>query len=164
MYKHENTCMTTSHQDDRDAALLCSCLPPREKIDVEYLCYPAPVVQLKVLPAIGQNRLTHYFQHPECISREQSTIFAQLPKRLAQLGDLRASPSTEEIGWGIHIEQGLHWRTVHFIAIIATILSLAFGVIWSVVRSDIQGGFAVSGCIFTLIGIMVGTLSYIYPV
>jgi hypothetical protein len=127
-------------------------------VDKEYICRPAPKLKPRRAPAIGANRLKHYFEHPKCIAVAQETVFAQLPKRLGSYGRLRASPSEEAIGWGVHIEEGWHQNTIVFLSVILVLFSLLFGVIWSVRRSDMQGGFAVSGCGLTLATLLMGCL------
>jgi hypothetical protein len=110
------------------------------------------------VPAIGSNRLTHYFSCPDHIDSQQETIFAQLPKRLGHKGLLKASPQEEVIGWGLHLEAGYHNRTIFFLFVVLFLFSLTFGVVWSVTMKDLQGGFAVTSCVFTVCGMLVGSL------
>jgi len=98
------------------------------------------------------------FLNPHFIAAGQRTTLHQLPKRRFQ-GKLRATPDSLETGWGIHIEEDWHWPTIYccFVAII--LFSLAFGIVWSVKRNDIQGAFAVSGFALTLGGMFLGYLA-----
>jgi hypothetical protein len=112
----------------------------------------------RTVPAIGSNRLTHYFSCPDHIDSQQETIFAQLPKRLGHKGLLKASPQEEVIGWGLHLEEGYHNRTIFFLFVVLFLFSLTFGVVWSVTMKDLQGGFAVTSCVFTVCGMLVGFL------
>ncbi|KAL4861675.1 hypothetical protein BDV12DRAFT_179897 [Aspergillus spectabilis] len=135
----------------------CVCLPPVDRLDREYRCRPAPEVKPKYEPAIGAQRLTHYFLSPQCVNATQKTILAQLPKRV---GYLSASSDQEEIGWGIHFQEGWHWRTVNFVVIILVAsFSLVFAIVWSITKSDIQGAFAVSSFWLTLGTLLLGYMT-----
>jgi hypothetical protein len=148
------------HEHRQDSISFCACLPPEEKIDDEYLCRPAPKKKLRIAPAIGPRKVTHYLLHPECVNSEQESVLAQLPKRSGLYGLLKASPQEEVTGWGIHFEEGWHWPTIWFILAVLVFFSLLFGVIWSVKRNDIQGGFAVSGFVLASCGLIGGVIVY----
>ncbi|KAK1757189.1 hypothetical protein QBC47DRAFT_412508 [Echria macrotheca] len=136
----------------------CVCLPPEAKIGPEYECDPAPRTKPKKNPPIGRNRLTHYFRNPGCIDEKQTTIYDQLPKRVC--GELRATSKQEAEGWGIHFEEGWHWRTIFVVtAVFLLSFSLVFGIVWSVTRSDIQGAFAISSFWLSFGGILLGFLA-----
>ncbi|KAI1170182.1 hypothetical protein F4777DRAFT_134604 [Nemania sp. FL0916] len=147
VHKHIDTCNPS-----------CVCLPPEPKIDIEYRCRPAPKTDLGYVPAIGPARLTHYFRNPDCARNTQTTIYAQLPKRIC--GELLASDVTEELGWGIHFQEGWHWRTI-FVIVIGFLFSfsLAFGIAWSVSKSDIRGAFAISGFVIASGSMLLGCLA-----
>lgn len=142
VHKHVSTCGPA-----------CICLPPVDRLDGEYCCRPAPEVKPKYEPAIGSQRLTHYFLSPQCVEATQKTILAQLPKRL---GHLRALNDKEEIGWGIHFQEDWHWRTVYFVVILVALFSLVFGIVWSITKGDIQGAFTVSSFCLTLGSLLLG--------
>ncbi|KAF4460754.1 kinesin light chain [Fusarium albosuccineum] len=122
----------------------CVCIPPPERVESEeYKCSPAPTVKPSQFPVIGTNRLTHYFLKPHAFHQPQRIILNQLPK-LAQ-GPLGTSEDTMQLGWGIHIQEGWHWRTIYFVLVFVFIIgSLVFGITWSVVKGDIQSAFAVT--------------------
>jgi hypothetical protein len=119
----------------------------------EYHCHPAPEQESKAMPPIGPRRLTHYFTHPGCIAVTQRTIFAQLPKRK---GRLEASNELEETGWGLHIEESWHMRSIYFLVILLVLFSLIFGIVWSAKKGDIQGAFAISSFVMTLGSLLLG--------
>jgi hypothetical protein len=83
-------------------------------------------------------------------------VLAQLPKTVGIHGILRATPQNEVIGWGFHFEEGWHWATVLVIIFLVVLFSLLFGIMWSVLRKDIQGGFAVSGFVLTSCSLLGG--------
>ncbi|KAJ3545452.1 hypothetical protein NM208_g2500 [Fusarium decemcellulare] len=122
----------------------CVCIPPTERVESEeYQCSPSPTVKPSQVPVIGTNRLTHYFLKPHAFHKPQRIILNQLPK-LAQ-GPLGTSEDTMQLGWGIHIQEGWHWKTIYFVLVFVFIIgSLVFGITWSVVEGDIQSAFAVT--------------------
>ena len=146
VHKHVSTCGPA-----------CVCLPPVDRLDREYRCRPAPEAKPKYEPAIGSQRLTHYFLSPQCVEATQKTILAQLPKRI---GHLRALNNQEEIGWGIHFQEGWHWRTVYFVVVVLVASSsLVFGIVWSITKRDIQGAFAISSFWLTLGSLLLGYMA-----
>lgn len=71
-----------------------------------------------------------------------------------------ASSEQEELGWGIHFEDGWHLRTVYFIVVVSMAsLSLVFGITWSVTKGDIQGAFAISGFWVSLCSLLMGYIA-----
>jgi hypothetical protein len=128
-----------------------------DRLDREYRCRPAPEIKPKFEPAIGTQRLTHYFLNPECVEVTQKTILAQLPKRV---GHLSASSDQEEIGWGIHFQESWHWRTINFVVgILVASFSLIFGIVWSISKGDIQDAFAISSFWLTLGSLLLGYIA-----
>jgi hypothetical protein len=156
VYKHDANCITP-------ASPFCTCLPPADRIDDEYLCRPAPKQKCSVAPPIGPRKLTHCLLSPQCIKPEQESVLAQLPKRVGLHGELKATPQDEVIGWGLHFEEGWHWPTIWFVFSLFVLFSLLFGVIWSVMRKDIQGGFAVAAFVLTSCSLLGGFIFYEIP-
>lgn len=50
-------------------------------------------------------------------------------------------------------------RTIYCFIISILIFSLTFGIAWAVVRQDIQGGFAITGCTVAIGSLGVGCLA-----
>ncbi|RSM10045.1 hypothetical protein CEP52_003761 [Fusarium oligoseptatum] len=95
------------------------------------------------VPVIGTNRLTHYFLKPHAFHGPQRTILNQLPKRAR--GPLSTTQDSMQLGWGIHIQEGWHWRSIYFVIVVVFLIGgLAFGIAWSVKEKDIQSAFAIS--------------------
>jgi hypothetical protein len=121
----------------------CRCIPPPEKIvpspDAEYLCKPA---EPEYAPPIGTNYLTHYFHHTKCLQSQQTDVINQFPKRV--LGELIISGTRTASGWGIAFEEGWNKKKIWLGLTLSTVLSGIFGIIWSVVKDDLQGGFTVA--------------------
>lgn len=120
----------------------CICLPPRDRIDNEYRCGPAPHKRPETTPVIASSRLTHFLKSPSCIDSKQKSILTQLPKRTC--GRLVASPEEEVLGWGLHFKRGWHTSSVYFVALVFVLAGLVFGICWSSVKGDIQGGFSMT--------------------
>ena len=133
VHRHKEVC-------DKD----CVCIPPPERVESdEYDCSPSPTVRPTQVPVIGTNRLTHYFIKPHSFHGPQRTILNQLPKR-AQ-GPLSTSQDSMELGWGIHIQEGWHWRSIYFVAVVVFVIGgLVFGIAWSVAKEDIQSAFYIA--------------------
>lgn len=99
----------------------------------------------------------HYFQKPHDLQISQRSCLNQIPKRVC--GQLRASQDQAELGWGLHFEEGWHWVTIRLVIIVLIIVpAIVFGVVWSVMKKDIQSAFAISG---VLIAIGALLLSYV---
>jgi len=80
---------------------------------------------------------------------------------LGVCGELVASGSQEELGWGLHFQEGWHWRTILYfiVVVLISVSSLVFGIVWSVTKADIQGAFAISGFWLTLGSVLLGYLA-----
>lgn len=136
----------------------CVCLPPVERVDDrEYVCRPAPKIQPDYSPVIGTNELTHYFLNPNHLDIPQRSIYNQLPKRAE--GKLMASPEEAQLGWGIHFEEGWRWGFIYSLLVTSTIPPLIFGVVWSVYKDDIQGGFAIASSWMALGPLLLGYMA-----
>ena len=70
-------------------------------------------------------------------------MLKQFPKKLQ--GELEASLDEEVIGWGIYLQEGLHWTKI-WAAVLAIIIlgSFIFGVLWSIFQKDVQGAFGIA--------------------
>lgn len=100
----------------------------------------------------------HFFKHPELVRKDQEVIFNQIPKR--SWGQLAAPHDKLELGWGLYFEEGWHWRSIYFIFAVPVVAgSLAFGIAWSVLKTDIQGGFTITGVWITVGSLAVGYMA-----
>jgi hypothetical protein len=133
VHRHKEIC-------DKD----CVCIPPAERVqNDEYDCSPSPTVKPTQVPVIGTIRLTHYFLKPHAFHGPQRTILNQLPKRAE--GPLSTSQDSMQLGWGIHIQEGWHWRSIYFVVVVAFVIGgLVFGIAWSVAKKDIQSAFSIA--------------------
>ncbi|KAI9875203.1 MAG: hypothetical protein M1830_008767 [Pleopsidium flavum] len=115
-------------------------IPPESRKD-EYRYRPIPA---EIIPPVGENHLMHLFDHPEDAD-EETVCLEKFPKRLRERLSVCSNERTN-IGWGIHFVEGLHWTKLWLFGLLGIIFSALFGVFWSVWEHDIQGGFAVAGC------------------
>lgn len=113
--------------------------------------------KISFIPAIGSRELTHYFLRPHTFHAKQSIIYDQLPKRACE--QLKVSPDESQLGWGIHFEEGWHWKTVCFLVVVLVISSLAFGTAWVITTGDIQSGLAITTTGLAVTAIFVGYLA-----
>lgn len=143
---------TTREHIDRALIHYCLCIPTEDKVgpDKDYICAPAPSSRQmrRLVPVIGRRQLTDDFLKPYRIAAGQRTTFKQLPK--LRTGELRATPEELAIGWGLHVEEDWHWPTIYVCIVILVLFSFLFSVIWTAVKSDLQGGFAVAAYPLTL--------------
>ena len=115
-------------------------IPPESRRD-EYRYNPIPA---ELIPPVGPNHMMHLFQHPEH-AEDETVCLDKIPKKLRER--LRLCPSRGTgLGWGIHFVEGLNWVKVWAFGSAGLLLSVLFGLVWSVLRDDVQGGFGVTAC------------------
>lgn len=124
----------------------CGCrIPPEPMVkgaNPEYCYDPIP----KQMSPIGSNYLKHWLQDPHGVPAERKSTLYQLPKKFGQLA---LGPNSMATGWGIHFQKGFCWRSRGvFIMMLPIPASLLFGVLWSTLNKDVQGGFGVATYIF----------------
>ncbi|MCJ1300976.1 hypothetical protein MMC08_003775 [Hypocenomyce scalaris] len=105
-------------------------------------------------PPIGENLLMHYYHHPHDAD-DALVWFDRIPKKLHRRVHLDDNRRTD-VGWGVHLIEGLDWSKLWALGLIGLLLSLLFGVLWSVFAGSIQNGFAVAGCIMTVLTCALG--------
>lgn len=135
VHKHTSSCMSGT-------ATSCPCWPPQNLIGTEYDCAAGGLSSTS--PAVGPNYLLHYFEHPDHIKTGQRLAVRYVPLRIGARLATREDEMRE--AWGLYFEEGWHLRTIcTVVSVLLLIASLLFGVIWTLVKSDIQGGFGVAG-------------------
>jgi hypothetical protein len=118
-------------------------LPP-ENLRVEYSYTPMPA---DIIPPIGSNLLLHFYEHPDHAS-VLPTILKKFPRKLKN--KLYVCPvKGSTVGWGILIAEGFNWFVFFVYSIIAFLTCLMAGVIWAVLKDDVQGGFGIAGFLLT---------------
>lgn len=95
------------------------------------------------VPPISSEFLMHRFLSPSGC-RSSTICLQQFPKRTGQAPVLGQAPDIFT-GWGIYLQDGWSGERVCFWSFGVFILSLSFGIIWSVThRNSIQDAFTVA--------------------
>jgi hypothetical protein len=127
-------------------------IPPESHKD-EYDYSPMPA---ETIPPIGSNLLMHFFLHPEDAA-SQPTLLPAIPKR--KRDKLEPCPVRgSSVGWGIDVTTGVDELKLFLFGLVACVVSLIFGIVWTVRMDDIQGGFGAAGFLFALLGFAVASL------
>ena len=124
-------------------------MPPETRRD-EYLYEPCDLI-----PPVGENLMTHWFQHPE-EAWDLPYAYSLFPKkRKGQLDvDLSQGPS---VAWGIQIVEGWLSSRIWLLSLLLFLCgSLAFGICWTIFKHDIQGAFGVAAYIVAFLTLAVG--------
>ena len=91
---------------------------------------------------------------PLQINEKQTWIYNLVPKR--NWGELNGRADEPTEGWGFYFEEGWDFDVLVNVALVVFMLaSLLFGILWTVLKSDIQGAFGVSSYIVTLSGLII---------
>ncbi|KAJ6266445.1 hypothetical protein PSV08DRAFT_230177 [Bipolaris maydis] len=144
--RDHNPCCTSTNP------AICECIPPKPKVepsqDAEYRCSPAG--PLATWPPVLSQDLMHMLSSPQCIHEDETWVLDQLPKRTA--GELRACVGKPAEGWGIYYKEGTDYNMIAFAVFLLG--SLLFGILWAVLKKDIQGAFGVSSYVMTGVPIL----------
>ncbi|XP_014557166.1 hypothetical protein COCVIDRAFT_69160, partial [Bipolaris victoriae FI3] len=135
---------------------ICECIPPAPKVepsqDAEYRC--SPPGPLAIWPPVLSQDLMHMLSSPQCIHEDETWVLDQLPKRTA--GELQACVGKPAEGWGIYYKEGIDFDMIIGVVFAVFLLgSLLFGILWTVLKRDIQGAFGVSAYVVTAISVFV---------
>jgi hypothetical protein len=141
--------------------------PEAQSHEYEYSPMPADNV-----PPIGPNLLMHFFLHPE-ESPSCAVLLTSIPKRKNDklepcprrgsrcvVHDLGRSKDTNvcSIGWGLDVITGVDELKLFGLGLFGTLISILFGLVWSVARQDIQGAFAVAGFLFAIFAFTIASV------
>jgi hypothetical protein len=107
------------------------------------------------IPPIGSNLLMHFFTHPEH-APSRPVMLPCIPKRQDKLEPCPVRGTS--VGWGIDITNGTDHLKLFILGLLACVVSLLFGVVWTVKMHDIQGGFGAARFVFALLGFAVASL------
>jgi hypothetical protein len=80
--------------------------------------------------------LMNYFTDPNAVPLNGRKFLGQVPKKIG--GDLTA------VAWGIYYKEGWDWVGIGTVLFGFVLSSGLFGIIWTVAKNDIQGGFTIS--------------------
>jgi len=102
-----------------------------------------------------------FFTDPDGVRLDATLVVRQLPKRAC--GELQFQSELTE-AWGIYYKEDWDWAKIWWILALGFFPpSLLFGILWGIMKKDIQGAFGVASWWMTgatiLVGI-VGTCSW----
>ncbi|KAF2117486.1 hypothetical protein BDV96DRAFT_644901 [Lophiotrema nucula] len=144
--------VATRHHQLYCKAQNCECLPPMYLIlsssqsQAEYKCDPVPA---DTEPPIPPELFWHLFTEPDCVKNTQKWILAQVPKRIKD--ELEGDMSKAVFGWGVDFQEGWSPFKVTLLILGGFVMSsIVFGVVWTVMKKDLQGAFGVSSWLVTL--------------
>ncbi|CAG9993889.1 unnamed protein product [Clonostachys byssicola] len=145
------------HEEVCEKGRPCDCIPPTRLVcptGTEYKCSPVPA---RLSPPVGSRLMMDFFTDPAGISKNSTFVLQQLPKRTR--GELRKEHGELVEAWGIYFKQGWNWSRIWWVLGLAFFPpSLLFGILWSVLRQDIQGAFGVASWWLTSATILIGIL------
>lgn len=96
-----------------------------------------------------------FFSDPDGIDSKAALVIQQLPKRT--YGELLTSSYELREAWGIYYKEDWNWAKIWWIIAIGFLTpSLLFGVLWGILKTDIQGAFAIASWWMTGATILVG--------
>ena len=143
------------HNDMCQPGKLCECLPPLDRVPpkgTEYECRPIPA---KLSPPVGLRLMMDFFRNPDSINPNATLVVQQLPKRTC--GEICSRDYELVEGWGIYYKEDWDWGKIWCIVAIGFFSpSLLFGILWGILRKDIQGAFGVASWWITAATIVTG--------
>ena len=128
-------------------------LPP-ESLKDEYRYQPIPA---ETIPPIGNNRLMHLYEHPDHAD-DKPYCLERIPKKLREQLRLCQHQAPGLVGWGVYFAEGFDWPKFWVFGSVVLSLSVLFGVCWSTLRQDIQGGFGVTACMMVAVTFTTGVV------
>lgn len=107
-------------------------LPNETEASDNYTLDPLPA---ETNPPMGQKLLHHLLEHPE---------------------HAEVLPELHRTGRGIQLVKGLNWLVIFLFGCMGFSAALVSSIVWSVVRNDVHGGFAIAGFMLAFFGILLG--------
>lgn len=128
-------------------------IPPTTQKD-NYLYAPMPAEDE---PPVGTNRMRHLYDYPEHADEYLLDCFSRVPRKLRERLSVAPGKGRDE-GWGICFIEGVSWPRVCALGLAGVLASTVFGIVWTVVRDDIQGGFGVASYMLGVLVLGLGAL------
>ncbi|KAI1113364.1 hypothetical protein F5Y14DRAFT_213264 [Nemania sp. NC0429] len=142
------------HYDICGRGVRCDCIPPEDRILPPISEYDCSLLSPGFSPPIGPQLLMDCFTNPSSINPKHKFVLEQLPKRIH--GELGSQNHRTE-AWGIYFKEGWDWAKIWWILAAGFFPpSLLFGILWGILKSDIQGAFGVASWWMTGAAIIVG--------
>jgi hypothetical protein len=130
------------------------CVPPDTQKD-NYVYKPLPDEHEP--PPIGKNRMRHLYDYPDHADDVLLDCFSVVPRKLRERLSVCSGKGRSE-GWGICFIEGVSWPRVCALGLAGVLASTIFGVVWTVVQKDIQGGFGVASYMLGVLVLGLGAL------
>lgn len=102
---------------------------------------------------VPENIFFHAFFDPG--THLQDWCLNRLPKKLDQRLEKEGM-----YGWGIYIVEGPNWHLISVLVAVGFSTTGLIGVLWSVLKSDVQGGFAIASYLATLVAAAMSALFF----
>ncbi|KAF2192438.1 hypothetical protein K469DRAFT_553409, partial [Zopfia rhizophila CBS 207.26] len=109
-----------------------------------------------IVPLFGNSYLMHRFTNPHCC-RDSTICLDQFPKRIERRPEHGVQPDMHT-GWGLYLEEGFDLRRISLCAMLGLIISLVFGIAWSVKFESVQDGFTVAAYILAFETVTLATI------
>lgn len=130
-----------------------AAIPPSNDSDYDY--EPKPI---DMAPPVGHNSMLHCYRCPKACGKLDFCLrrFPGYKSRTISIDDDKDT----RIAWGIELVEGQDWGFLWVLGFLITASSMIFGIAWTLVMKDIQGGFTVAGYIVALETTLVGTVQF----
>ena len=128
-------------------------LPPAD-LKHEYRYQPIPA---ETIPPIGTNHLMHLYEHPDHAD-DVPFCLERMPKKIREQLKLAPHQAPGLLGWGVYFAEGFNWPKFWVFGSVILSLSVLFGVCWSTLMQDIQGGFGVTACMMVAVTFTTGVV------
>lgn len=104
----------------------------------DYHYRPVPI---DLVPPVGEHRLMHFFHNPDC-AEDVPACLERFPKKAREKLICKEKPVIT--GWGLQLEEGPNIKKISIAYFIFVFISFIWGVIWTILKHDIQGAFTIS--------------------
>jgi hypothetical protein len=129
----------------------CPDVPNDPRAFADYTFDPLPA---ETNPPIGPRLLAHLLEHPGH-AEVLPILYRKFPKKL-RVKLQACSQKGRAAGWGIEFVEGLNWFIVFLCGCAGFTAALASAIVWTVLRDDVQGGFAIAGFMLAFLGFCLG--------
>ena len=131
---------------------------PDESRKDEYSYHPMPA---EFIPPIGENHMMHLYTYPE-EAEHTGICLGKIPKKIEGLTWLPTHSQGSKVGWGLHLVEGLDITRLWVLGFVGFMISIMFGIAWSMIKDDMQSGFAVAACMLTGLLFITGMVQAAY--
>jgi hypothetical protein len=120
---------------------------PPEDLKDQYIYDPMPT---RLMPPIGSNLLVHLFDNPTHAA-VLPDLYNRIPKKLRD--KLLPCPQYgSSLGWGVEFIEGIDMFIFFLCGCACFILCLVVSILWTIIKSDVQGGFGIGAFLLAFAG------------